>query len=453
LIRKINRFGEVSQSKSEALVTMPFIRLDTKDVELLEENYRQKIKELNYTDSFFYANHFSAIRDRLQMSYDLEGCVDFHHIHKIKLADMLPFLYSMVAIAKEDVNVLWERNNFAIDLTEKKVKALIFEFDGFNLYKKDNKIDGIKELILLALTKNHTILGKPKRADFIEKTDEVIQFSEDILASTSIEEIEDAIHSLETKVQQQLDSKKKDSILSKFKVVKKAPKNKPEPEQPEEPAELQPEQTTQPNKKDKQSLPFKFNKDTLIKIGAVLLSLIVLTVLAYNLSASLDKRADAGGKDEEEILMKALRASSLKEYEDAASYFDEINYQNLSDEDKDVMLLSYLFTDQADKALELEPHFDETVVSYYKATHSMNKIRQLNEIVSSKVIEFELAVYDKDYEKIVELSEDVKLKDNREVDIINAYIQLGDYDGAKKFAEENELDDLLKELQEVKKKG
>src|SRR5699024_8958251 len=175
-MKLINRFGEIFYEKNEALITMPFERLNTDSAELLEENYRTKVKEMNYPDTFIYANSFSVLRDRLQMSLDLEECVDFHNIHKVTLKQMIPYLYSMIDIAETNADILWERNNFVIDTNEKKVKALMFGFEGLPLYKLDENVDGLKELILLALTKNDSIIAKPKRADFIEKTDEVYQF-------------------------------------------------------------------------------------------------------------------------------------------------------------------------------------------------------------------------------------------------------------------------------------
>src|SRR5699024_7914475 len=137
-------------------------------------------------------------------------------------------------IAKQDVNVLWERNNFVVDLNEKKVKALLFEYNGFNIYKKDTALDGLKELILLALTKNKMILGKPKRADFIEKSDAVIQFAEDILMSATTDDIENIITSFENEVEyRQLQKEKKiaerrknNIFLSTLNRFKKEPEKK-----------------------------------------------------------------------------------------------------------------------------------------------------------------------------------------------------------------------------------
>jgi len=142
---------------------------------------------------------------------------------------------------------------------------------------------------------------------------------------------------------------------------------------------------------------------------------------------------------DDEVLVSALRSFSLKDYDEAMLLFDEIDYEALEDDDKDVMLLTYLFGDNPEVALELEPDFDEVVASYYKASHSMQKIRDLGAIIDSNVLDFEIAVSDRDYEKIIELKDFVKIKDERGEKIVEAFIETKQLDEAKEFIEE--LDD------------
>lgn len=156
--------------------------------------------------------------------------------------------------------------------------------------------------------------------------------------------------------------------------------------------------------------------------------------------------------DQEEQLVLALRSYSLKKYNEATLYFDEINYEALGDDDQDVMLLAYLFGDQPEKAIELEPRFDETVISYYKATHDMEKIRDLATKLESNAIEFEIAVSDNDYEKIIELKDDVKQKDSRPEEIVNAYLKLNDVSGAKTFVEDSKHKELINYVLEYEEK-
>lgn len=238
MIKTLNRFGEIDFNKNEALFTIPLLRLSTEEVEIIEENYRKKIKEIDYKDTFIYANHISSIRDRLQLSFDLTGSVDFHHLHKLKFKEVLPYLQTAIEIAKVDVNVLWEKNNFVVDLEEKRIKAILFEFESFPIYKNDERLDGLKEIFLLALTKVDRILGKPKRSDFIEQTDRVIQFTEDILRAINIEDIERILSSYqreieyeELRVEQAEKEKRENSKMAVFMTKFQKPKKEVSPEE------------------------------------------------------------------------------------------------------------------------------------------------------------------------------------------------------------------------------
>src|SRR5699024_5683836 len=74
-------------------------------------------------------------------------------------------------------------------------------------------------------------------------------------------------------------------------------------------------------------------------------------------------KAEANIEEDDEVLVSALRSFSLKDYDKAITLFDNIDYDSLDDDDKDVMLLTYLFGNQLEKALKLEQYFDETVVT------------------------------------------------------------------------------------------
>lgn len=153
----------------------------------------------------------------------------------------------------------------------------------------------------------------------------------------------------------------------------------------------------------------------------------------------------------QEVLLKALKSASIQDYETAVMHFDELEYEKLDDDDKDVMLLSYLFADQPKKALHLESQFDETVVNYYRASHNMQKIRDLSEGVDSAVIDFELAVDDNDHVKIIELKDAVKMKDNRGEQVVTAFIKEKRFEEAKDFAEQENLHHLVDEINQIMK--
>lgn len=191
------------------------------------------------------------------------------------------------------------------------------------------------------------------------------------------------------------------------------------------------------------------------KTGAfVIASLLVVTIGIAMLSDSiLNYSAEiTGNKEQEEALVEALRSSSLQYYDEAIVYFDKIDYYSLEDDDKDAMLLAYLFADKSEVAIELEPAFSETVVSYYKATHDMQKIKDVGKIVESDVVDFEVAVSDKDYETIIELKDKVKMKEDRQEKVVEAYLSLDDVVGANDFVATVDNENLMMDIKRYEEK-
>src|SRR5699024_1615406 len=368
-MKLINRFGEIFYEKNEVLITMPFERLHNESAESLEENYRSKIKELDYPDSFIYANSFNVLRDRLQMSFDLSGCVAFHNIHKVNLRDMLPYLYSMIDIAKINANILWDRNNFVIDTTEKKVKTLLFEFEDFPLYKKDTNFDGLKELILLALTKNQSLIGKPKRADFIEKTEEVYQFSEDILGTNSIEGIEEVVKGYENqkeheervaKHEKQQKAEKSFFNKGKSKLAGDLPAKKEKSTEEQLKSNLQKEQEGQSKSKSKSNkdwLDKLTSRNGLIIVGVLALFIVGFSYMSGDGSASEEETAQEKLAQNEEVkdAYRLYVAGDDKSIEEAYAKLDAIGYENLPDEDKSTLINWYVEQEKYSKALKTTP--------------------------------------------------------------------------------------------------
>lgn len=180
--------------------------------------------------------------------------------------------------------------------------------------------------------------------------------------------------------------------------------------------------------------------------SVVLAVLIIGAVTGYYLQ---QQNLISANDTQEEVLVNAIRSASLKDYETAAVHFDSIAYETLSDEDKDVMLLSYLFSDQPEKALELEPSFDEAIASYYVTNRSMEKLRTLAETTDIKVFAFEAAVVDKDYNLLIELKDFVKMKESRIEIVVNAYVELGKLKEAKVFAEEQQALELVEKVNQL----
>jgi len=461
MMKNINRFGEIDYDKNEALITMPFLRIGTESIEELEESYRQTIKRIDYTDFFLYANSLVSVRDRLQMSFDIEGTADFHHIHRVSFENMLPYLYSMVDIAEQDVNVLWEKNNFVLDLNEQKVKAFLFEFDGYALYKKDSNLEGLKELILLALTKNHAILGKPKRADFIEQTEQVFQFAEDVIRSKSVEEIRSIIQSYESDINYRIAreeaaiaEKEKNSkwLRIKNKLLKQKPKNNDSRE-----SQLKKDLSYYSNH---QASSTKENKSFLDKMttprgmGITIGILVVIMISSLiidpdGLQASGDEQKVNEMENEIQEQNEVLSAYRLylegsdESKQKAYAKLDKLNYNELSEEDQDVLIQWYLEQSKFSKAIATDKSSAYTVGDYLiKQDNGLESLKEvLNQVGDINVLIFDIATLEGEHQTMIE-HRNIKYNERRAKELAKAYALTNQIGDLETFMEEVKDEDI-----------
>lgn len=446
----LNRFGEVHYEKNESIVTMPFNRLSIEEPEILEENYVSKVKEMDYPDTFVYADHFSSIRDRLQISYDLNGCVDFHQIHKYKLKDMIPFLKSMVELAKQDVEVLWQKENIVIDLREQRVKALIFNFEGFKIYKQDNAVDGLKELILLALTNKKNIIAKPKRADFIEKTNEVYQFSDDILSCKTVDEISGAIQSYQREIDYQALLAEQDKAEKREKSKLFAMKEKFTPKK----KQVSPDDQMKQALKEQASTKEGKNKSTenlLDKLTSPvsMISIIGVLVVFGFFFAATDFTTGASSDEEEAQKELAQKEEVLEAYrlyisgdeeniDRAYAKLDAIGYSNLPSKDKKTLINWYINQEQYTKAMTLEAESDVKISNAISTNNEDNPNAVKSELETlqasfdnSDVFKFDLANMEDNYQGMVESSHLTNYDEDRANLAVKAFVltnQVGELD-------------------------
>lgn len=142
-------------------------------------------------------------------------------------------------------------------------------------------------------------------------------------------------------------------------------------------------------------------------------------------------------KDSETIVKKdfvtGLRMASLDRYDEAISYFEKLDFNQLSESDRQIVLDTYVQAGEAQKALDLEESYDQEIIEYYAENDELEK---LNELVSdSQLIEFEIAILDNDYRKIIELKDinGLEMNERRANAIANAYYQLDEKEEAVNF--------------------
>src|SRR5699024_2513669 len=348
---------------------------------------------------------------------------------------------SMIDIAKLDANILWDKNNFVIDTTEKKVKAFIYEFEGFPLYKKDNSVDGLKELILLALTNSQSIIAKPKRADFIEKTDEVFQFSEDVIASNSIDEIENVISSYEREKEHEARLNEQKRLEKEQNSIWQKAKNKVIPPKKEQSTEeqLKSQLTQSVKQKDKDTSKDWLDKVTSPKAMIIIGSIVAIFMVVFSF-------VDVDGENAE-------KEAKAKKKDEAYAKLDAIGYDNLTDdEDKETLINWYIEQDKYAKAIKTNPDSVYEVSNDILSKHNIinrdddespsqeEKDKAIDELETletsfenNELLKFDIASLQNDYSTMAENSNLKKIDKRR----------------GKKIAQSYAIDNQFEELEEM----
>ncbi|PFU88083.1 hypothetical protein COK92_27935 [Bacillus anthracis] len=197
---------------------------------------------------------------------------------------------------------------------------------------------------------------------------------------------------------------------------------------------------------DKKGILNNMKKYKYAIIGVASIVLLVVAGFAFsNLKNS--QAASANNVNSLEVnanLINGLRLSAVQKYQDAALEFDKVDYKKLGKEDKKAVLFTYLLSGKAQKAIDLEQDFAESVVSYYIAVDNLKKVKELK--TKNPLINFEIAALDNKHEEVIKLIDQVPLDGRREGIIVNSYLKLNKSEEAKKFAQKVGNKDLLEKI-------
>lgn len=198
------------------------------------------------------------------------------------------------------------------------------------------------------------------------------------------------------------------------------------------------------NRKDMEEIEYEFiNKRKKRKLSPVLL--IILGVIGvfslFVFTDFFDELIDKGGftlNEDKEVAMDkdfatGLRLASLERYDEAISYFEKVKFSRLNEDDQQLVLMTYLYSGNEQKALDLNKEIDEEIINVLLKNNDLEKLKKL--VTDSELIQFEIAILDNDFEKIIELKDTARLeKDSRRANAIaNAYYQTGQTEEAINF--------------------
>ena len=197
---------------------------------------------------------------------------------------------------------------------------------------------------------------------------------------------------------------------------------------------------------DKKGILNNMKKYKYAIIGIASIVLLILAGFAFsNLKNSQAASANnVNSLEANANLINGLRLSAVQKYQDAALEFDKVDYKKLGKEDKKAVLFTYLLSGKAQKAIDLEQDFAESVVSYYIAVDNLKKVKELK--TKNPLIHFEIAALDDRHEEVIKLKDHVPLDGRREGIIVNSYLKLNKSEEAKKFAQKVGNKDLLEKI-------
>ena len=197
---------------------------------------------------------------------------------------------------------------------------------------------------------------------------------------------------------------------------------------------------------DKKGILNNMKKYKYAIIGVATIVLLVVAGFAFS-NMKNSQAASANNVNSLEVnanLISGLRLSAVQKYQDAALEFDKVDYKKLGKEDKKAVLFTYLLSGKAQRAIDLEQDFAESVVSYYIAVDNLKKVKELK--TKNSLINFEIAALDNKHEEVIKLRDQVPLDGRREGIIVNSYLKLNKSEEAKKFAQKVGNKDLLEKI-------
>ncbi|PEF32938.1 hypothetical protein CON72_27925 [Bacillus wiedmannii] len=184
-------------------------------------------------------------------------------------------------------------------------------------------------------------------------------------------------------------------------------------------------------------------------IGGAIGGIVVGAVSVFSLYAVPSKPVEATTQPNT-YLVKGLQQASIQQYPKAIQEFEKLDYKELDKESQKAVLFSYLLSGKANKVLQYEPKFAESVVSYYVAIDNLKKVKEIQ--VKNDVIDFEKAVLAKKDEEVVRLKDKVSIDGRREQSIVDAYLRLKKYEDCFTFAKAQGNKNVMKQVKEVEKK-
>lgn len=455
----INKVANIEIEDNTLKYRIPITELIQDDLNIIEKNLKRKIQSIDNDPNYLVPFEMQILNASLILYYDMEKYKSFEYLRSLEFSEQLKYFSSIIQIAKNssETKTLWNKYNFVLDEYEEKMKVIIYETNDLKIYETKDSLVGVKELILLSLTKLTNIYGKPRRTDFIDPSEEIIQFAETLL---QIDDLEDLDHFVNTKMIQTEhiepeETEVEEEITKNKKWSLKLKSNKSDIKK-----------TENPHQKKKKKKKNNSKKTYIWLGGAIILAIgINFALTSSNESKSAEKNkakkeyhAEVLKKnkldnkplshEEKDKLFDAYQTALIGENQKAIESLESIGYDNLRSVDQQVLDNLYKKTNQVYKLFDKKPSLVKGIVNEMLANNKGDELLKIQEKMESKspYVDFEVAYINKDWQKVVELKDEVDLNGRREKQIVEAFTSLKKYKEAKEFAQKVGNPVLLEEI-------
>jgi len=469
-----NKNGTIEVNGNTFRFSQPVDEYNTDDIARIEESYTKKMDYIDDDPHYITAQDIESRNGQIIFEFDLTELKMFDYLRTLFLEEKVYYYQSLLEIAKRNeannVNVLWQKENFVIDPQEKSMKCMIIEHDDFKLHEQKDVVSSVKELIILSLTSMNRVLGKPRRSDFLEQNEDVIHFAEKIyLRAKTIEEMEEYVHTeiyrLEMRKKEEENTPKQGKLAAfREKLKSKIPAKSKDRESMVSKLKSNSPSNNDYGENGKSKNP-KNDKKTVIGAFGVVAVAIILSVVLTNLNDKQDSSASAEKKEtvekvqKTEKMMSIYRDSFFEEPTSTLSKMEEIGYKNLSDDDKNVLNHLYVETGNYDRAMENDPNLAGDIA---RSMYQKQEYEALKEFVNglekeNEEASFYLARTNENWDQVLALKENLSLDQEQANIVLTAFFKQENAAGAEEFLETVEsptenMQERVNKAKEIQKK-
>lgn len=467
---RFNKYGNFTFDENGAIFQIPTEHLKNDDPATIERDFKRFVTDHPLQNQLLVPNEVSNQGRYTILKYELYKLHDFSHLFELKLEDKLDYYRSLVSIAIAEQNgqitLPWERSNIILDTHERNIKVLLYQTDSIPIYNDEERsiVKCVRDLILVSMTRLNKILTIPKLPDLLEHNEINKEFCQAMYHIDNLDDMLYLIQDTELRLMEQnTEEDLNEEMESKSTKKKRFFLKKDKPTSGKKASVPRAADSTK-----KKSKLNRFEKKHYILLAVVLVALII----NYASGSDSKKNVEFGEFEIKDgatstyfnsssnqavtkSLVNAYRLSYSGQRDKAYTVLQTINVRDLST--SDLPMIIEVYDSQNDLSTLLDenpvPEMANQVITYLIKNDSLKKLVEIHQEMdtSNPYIEFETAYLEREYDKVIELHQNVSLNGRKEGQIVESYLQLGKIQEATEFAQKIGNPDLLKQIDSYNK--